>query len=106
MERTRGIIGQVMPDEVNGGPNMADRYLLLVRPDGEARMVHTEGVAYLVTEDKPWCWTDFSDAAKKWSLEELLALEGCEERDLAGWVRTFGARLESNFAQIVRWYQS
>ena len=102
MERTRGIIGHVMPDKVTG--RGYDKYLLVVRPDGKARMVHTEGVAYEVTPDKPWCWTDYSDTEKKWSLEELTALD-THTADLADWVRVFGSRLESNFRLIRSWYE-
>ena len=103
-ERTREVTGWVMPDEVTG--DGWGNYLLVVRKDGEMRMIHTEGVAYSVTEDKPWTWTDYAPC-KEWTKEELLSLTTrCEEANLADWVRSFGSRLESNFYQIVRWYKS
>lgn len=105
--RVRGIIGYKMLEEV-GGPPIFGRYALLIRPsDGEMRMVHYEGVAYKVTDDKLWCWTDYDDTQKHWSPAELTELCSDDNKvDLADWVRVFGSRLESNFAQISWWYNS
>lgn len=101
MTRARGVTGYRMPPEVNGP--MGDRYLLLVRKDGEMRMVHSEGVAYVVSDEKPWTWTDYADV-EKFAPEDLTRMRPfCEPVDLADWVRVFGARLESNFHQIHRW---
>jgi hypothetical protein len=103
--RQRGVTLVPMPEAVNGPA--ADEYALLVRPDGAMRMVHYEGVAYEVTDEKPWRWNDYAPC-DVFSPEELRSLvEGIGERvDLADWVRVFGARLESNFWQIVGWYES
>lgn len=104
-ERPRGVIGYRMPEEVCGP---IDRYALFFRRSAEhgveIRMVHYEGVAYSVTREKPWKWTDFAPDAPSWNMAELMALASDTEAvDLADWVRTFGARLESNFAQIYDW---
>jgi hypothetical protein len=103
--RQRGISLVPMPEAVNGP--MGDEYALLVRSDGAMRMVHYEGVAYEVTDEKPWRWNDYAPC-DVFSPEELMrVVAGIEERvDLADWVRVFGARLESNFWQIVRWAES
>lgn len=101
--RVRGIMVCPMPPEVSGP---YDAYALLMRADGELRMVHSEGVAYSVTADKPWRWNDYSDTCPTFTVSELVALAfNPQPVDLADWVRTFGARLESNFGQIVRWYR-
>lgn len=103
--RTPGILVHPVPEA--SGP--FENYALLIRPDGAVRMVHTEGVAYAVTEDSPWQWNDYSGSCPSWQRTELVALALCARTvpvDLADWVRTFGARLESNFAQIVHWYNS
>jgi hypothetical protein len=57
-----------------------------------------------VTDDKPWKWNDYREGCPSYAPADLLAArEGCPEVDLADWVRTFGARLESNFAQNYHW---
>jgi hypothetical protein len=95
-----------MPEEV-GGPPIFGRYALVVRHDGDktqCRMVHTEGVAYLVTDEKPWCWTDYDPDQKVWTMEELLAL--CTDDnavDLTEWVYVRNPRTESNLFQLVWW---
>lgn len=104
--RPRGVVAYLMPEEVCGP---FDRYALVVRHEAddsvrECRMVHTEGVAYLVTDEKPWKWDDYNEGASLWSMEQLMeACDGHKSVDLADWVRTFGARLENNFYQIYRW---
>lgn len=99
--RTRGIIVYKMPEDVSG----PDSYALIIRGNGEVRMVHSEGVAYKVSNEKPWCWNDWSITEKKWSPAELVELiDETQAVDLADWVRSFGARLESNFSQIAYWY--
>ena len=109
MERTTGIMVRVTPsdtaDRVINGP--MDHYALLIRPDGATRMVHYEGVAYLVTDEKPWRWTDYAPAQTftPGELEALSNEESWHERDLADWIKVFGARCESNFHQVARWYQ-
>jgi hypothetical protein len=112
--RPRGVIVYPMPESI-GGPTVYGRYALMVRrsPDGspdlsEVRMVHTEGVAYLVTTEKPWRWTDYAECdlfspEELWFYGERPDSDGV---DLADWVRTFGARLESNFSQCYRWATS
>jgi hypothetical protein len=104
--RPRGVKVYPMPEEV-GGPAVFGVYALCIRTNGdtsEVRMVHYEGVAYAVRADKPWRWTDYRPC-KEWSVEELLQQAELQDRecDLADWVRTFGARLESNFHQIHWW---
>lgn len=103
--RDRGMVGHVMVGEDITGP--WDRYALFVRPDGEMRMVHSEGVSYVVREDKPWKWNDYSEDCPSYSVEELLLVrEGCREVDLADWIRTFGARLETNFQLTAQWWRA
>jgi sugar/nucleoside kinase (ribokinase family) len=105
-DRIRGIEVYPMPEAV-GGPAIYGTYALLIREDGEARMVHSEGVAYSVTDDKPWRWNDYLADCPEFTVAQLITLavgpEPIAPVDLADWVRTFGARLESNFHQIVRW---
>lgn len=99
--RNRGMVGHVMTDEQITGP--LDSYALFVRPsDGLMLMVHSEGVAYRVTDEKPWKWNDYSANCPSYAPADFaVLLEGeTQEVDLADWVRTFGARLESNFHQI------
>lgn len=103
--RPRGTLVYPMPPEVNGP--LGDHYALVLRDTSEglqARMVHTEGVAYLVTADKPWCWTDYDPSQPTFTMDELINLiDVSKETDLADWVRTFGARLETNFAMVYAW---
>lgn len=99
-DRARGIYVYPMPEAVTGP---YDRYALLVRADGEMRMVHTEGVAYSVTAEKPWRWNDYTPS-EAFTREELIAHIEADPVDLADWVRTFGARLENNFYLIRSWY--
>ena len=69
--RPRGILVWKMPSEVSG----PDSYALLVHPTkSEARMVHTEGVAYLVTPEKPWTWNDYDPECPSFTYTELLDL--------------------------------
>lgn len=103
--RPRGVTVYPMPPEVNGP--FGDRYALLTRHDGAVRMVHHEGVAYNVTDDKPWCWTDYDPSQPRFTPDELNALiDPAKAVDLADWVRTFGARLESNFRLAYHWATS
>jgi hypothetical protein len=109
-DRSRGVVVYKMPEEI-GGPAVFGVYALMVRHNdtgeidtSEVRMVHTEGVAYSVTDEKPWCWTDYDDTQKTWTPQELItAADGDKACDLADWVRTFGARLESNFRLCYGW---
>lgn len=102
MSRERGIMVYPMPDKVNG--QGFDRYALLLRADGAARMVHTEGVAYRVDADTPWRWTDYAPC-EEFSIVQLINFAfDVPPVDLADWIRTFGARLEGNFHQIAYWY--
>ena len=101
-QRQRGVTGQVMPASVTGP---VDSYALFVRPDGRMLMVHREGVGYEVSDEKPWRFNDFDPSAPTFTPEDLLevSLHSGVVVDLADWVRTFGARLESNFAQCHAW---
>lgn len=101
--RSRGIVGRVIADKDVTGPY--ESYALFVRPDGQMLMVQgPEGVGYPVRTDKPWTWNDYNEECPSYGPDELLALaEGGKEVDLADWIRVFGARLESNFAQIAHW---
>lgn len=99
--RTQGVVGYIMTDERITGPT--DSYALFVREDGLTLMVHSEGVAYRVTDEKPWRWNDYSEGCPSYGPKELHLIAMREQAtlvDLAEWVRTFGARLESNFHQI------
>lgn len=103
--RPRGVTVWPMPEPVTGP---FSEYALLVRDNSEGlavRMVHTEGVAYLVTDEKPWTWNDHDESVPKFTPSELIdmAAKVSEGVDLADWVRTFGARLESNFYQAYAW---
>lgn len=101
-ERPRGVLVYPLTDDEVSGPMQS--YALLVRADGQARMVHTEGVAYLVTEDKPWTWNDYNPAIPTFTVTELRArAEGVTPVDLADWVREHNARLEGNFALAYSW---
>lgn len=103
--RTRGIMVYPILSEDICGPENAGTYALLMRDDGEVRMIHSEGVAYAVTADKPWRWNDYYADCPLFTVRELVALAfNSEPVDLADWIRVFGARLESNFHQIVHWY--
>jgi len=103
--RNRGIVGRVIADEQITGPY--ESYALFVRPDGEMLMVQgPEGVGYRVRTDKPWKWNDYNESCPSYGPEELLEARTDKEVDLADWIRVFGARLESNFAQIVHWWNS
>lgn len=103
-DRPRGVLVYPMPEEVCGP---FDRYALAVRDingELELRMVHTEGVAYLVKNDKPWTWNDYDPSQRLYTVEELMELvDSTVAVDLADWVRQFGARLESNFYQVYAW---
>lgn len=103
-DRPRGVMIWPMPEEVCGP---FDRYALAVRDNSEGvqcRMVHTEGVAYLVTEEKPWQWNDYDPNAKVFTMQDLRdRIDPANGVDLADWVRNFGARLESNFRQVYAW---
>lgn len=114
--RPHGTLVYRMPAEVNGHSSYP--YALAIRksevglfdeqgnsrPYTEVRMVNTEGVSYLVTPEKDWCWTDYIPSEKHWTITELLEeCNGDSLVDLADWVRTFGSRLESNFYLIWEW---
>lgn len=102
MSRPRGCIVYKMPQEV-GGPAAFGSYALAVRGD-VARMIHHEGVAYLVTADKPWCWTDYQPDAPRFTVDQLKGyIDEANAIDLADWVRDHNARTDSNFAQIYYW---
>lgn len=99
--RKQGVVGYIMTDEQITGPY--DSYALFVREDGLTLMVHSEGVAYRVTDEKPWQWNDYRNDVRSYGPGELHTIAMREQAtlvDLAEWVRTFGARLESNFHQI------
>lgn len=99
--RKQGVVGYIMTDEQITGP--FDSYALFVREDGLTLMVHSEGVAYEVRDDKPWKWSDYRDNIPSYGPQELHLIAMREQAtlvDLAEWVRTFGARLENNFHLI------
>lgn len=106
--RVRGVTVFQMPESVTGG---FDCYALMMRrtPEGtiEAMMVHTEGVCYQVSADKPWKWNDFLDTTPTFTLADLITILGSKDDtpaiDLADWVRTFGGRLEGNFYAAWQW---
>ena len=103
-DRTRGIAVYPMTDPDVCGPYAENVFALIIRNDGQVKMVHTEGVAYGVSADRPWRWNDYDANCPTFSAHELINRAFyVKPVDLADWVRTFGARLESNFGQIVRW---
>lgn len=106
-----GVTVYVIPEDI-GGPAILGKYALAMRtnPEGdtELRMVHYEGVAYLVTDEKPWCFTDYDATQKFWTPAELIAavatrFDASAECDLADWVRDHNARTSSNYFQILQW---
>ena len=104
--REHGVVGYIMTDPKITGPGNEGSYALFVREDGLTLMVHTEGVAYRVTDEKVWTWNDRGwDNPQPYGPKELYLIALREQAplvDLAEHVRTFGARLESNFHQIHR----
>ena len=103
--RQRGILVFPMPEEISG-PRIFGQFALVMRKDGEMRMVHTEGVAYSVSAERPWSWRDqgLPDIPTFTPAELIHMALQAEPVDLADWVRVFGARLESNFGQVTSWY--
>lgn len=103
--RQRGIMVYPMPTEVAGSA-IYGRFALLVRSDGEARMVHPEGVTYVVSLEKPWTVRSTSPRSREpVTLLHLMRIAlATQPVDLADWVRVFGSRLESNFYRISSWY--
>lgn len=106
-DRPRGVKVYPLPDEANG-PRVFGNYALLVRPDDPTtvRVVHTEGVAYKVTDEKPWRWSDHNADLRAWRPIDLVSItvgQNVQPVDLADWVRSFGPRLESNFHQVHWW---
>lgn len=103
MTRSRGITVYPMPEAV-GGPPIFGVYALLTRHDGEVKMVHYEGVAYTVTDEKPWCWTDYDPSQPRFTPDELNeAIDPDTAVDLADWVRDHNARTAGNFSEIYYW---
>ena len=102
--RNRGVVGYLMTDPEITGPENEGSYALFVREDGLMLMVHTEGVAYRVTDQKHWTWNDRGWGDPRSYAPDELLLQALREQaplvDLAEHIRTFGARLESNFHQI------
>jgi hypothetical protein len=100
-ERPRGVKVFPMPEEICG----YDDYALAVNENlpHEVRMVHTEGVAYAVRDDKPWTWNDYGPCQEFTREDLLIAAEGQTPVDLADWVRSFGRRLEENFYLVRHW---
>ncbi|MFS0885276.1 hypothetical protein [Aeromicrobium sp. 179-A 4D2 NHS] len=91
----------VIPLDPTGHPESRnDRYALGINPyTGETYLVHSEGVTYFVSHNKPFRFNSYDYLAKFWTLHDLVAnfplLTG-QACDLADWVRVFGGRLESN----------
>lgn len=99
-DRPRGTF--VFPLPAASGP--LDSYALCIAANGASMMVHSEGVGYPVTDEKPWTWNDYQVGCESFTPAALAALAlNAPAVDLADWVREFGARLESNFHQIRRW---
>lgn len=107
--RARGIIVRVVPaDRIDINGPFPD-YALIERPDGQVRMVHYEGVAYEVRDDKPWTWSDYLPDCPQFSpldLKEAAVYEDWKKTDLADWVKVFGSRCEVNFGLIRQWYRA
>ena len=100
MTRPRGVmVYPILDDEVTGP---FDRYAVLTS-HGEVRMVHTEGVAYAVRDDKPWRWNDYAPCPTFTPAQLCERTEGVEPVDLADWIRTHNARLEGNFDEAYCW---
>lgn len=107
-DRPRGVKVYPLPDEING-PHIFGTYALLIKDHDQVKVVHTEGVAYKVADDKPWRWTDYDPEVATYTPRDLIEqVDTSDENavDLADWVRSFGARLESNFSQIFHWATS
>lgn len=100
--RTRGtLVFPIDPDldqhrsALYGG----DRYAVGINPHtGETFLIHSEGVIYTVGHNEPWRFNDNNVFEPFFTVIQVRSWrEGVEPVDLADWVRSFGARLESNF---------
>lgn len=80
-----------------------DRYAFGYNPNTYAMfLIHDpEGVGYRIAHEKPFRFMDFSFNAQWFTPKELLDMVNWEDSiDLADLIRSFGARLESNFYQM------
>jgi hypothetical protein len=97
MARTRGILVYPLAPAAYDVPT-ADRYALGVNQfTGETFLIHSEGVTYRVTHEKPWRFNDYSVVSRWFSVKEVREFPVLHGVDLADWVRSFGQRLETNF---------
>jgi hypothetical protein len=74
-------------------------YALAEAPDGRTYAICSEGVGWEVTEDRPLIVDTFAGGYALSLSEVTDRAERGTDVDLADFVRTFGARLESNFFQ-------
>ena len=98
MSRQRGVM--VYPVIVPKEENTLDRYCFGINPNTyECFMIHNpEGVHWYVGYHKPFRFNDHNAKSSFYTLYEILELvDFTAPVDLADMIRTFGARLESNF---------
>ena len=98
MSRQRGVM--VYPVIVPKEENTLDRYCFGINPNTyECFMIHNpEGVHWYVGYHKPFRFNDCNAKSRFYILYEILELvDFTAPVDLADMIRTFGARLESNF---------
>lgn len=97
-ERKRGVmVYPVKREFIDSGT--AD-YCVGVNPNTkEIFMIHNpEGVTWRVRHDKPWRFDDDNIISSWYTVMEVLGMADWENPiDLADMIRSFGARLESNF---------
>jgi len=96
-DRKRGIMVYPLKKEFREGE---DDYCVGVNPNTkEVFMIHRpEGVTYRVRHNKPWRFNDYNVVSSWHTVIEVLGMADWDNPiDLADMVRSFGARLESNF---------
>ena len=69
--------------------------------DGEYAVICTEGVSWQVGDG--FKFNDYDPNEVPSTVEDLKAMRTGEDVDLADFIRTFGARLERNFAANLDW---
>lgn len=98
MSRQHGVM--VYPVNVPENENTLDRYCFGINPNTyECFMIHNpEGVHWYIGHYKPFRFNDHNARNRFYTLYEILELVDFDKPiDLADMIRTFGARLESNF---------
>lgn len=101
--RQRGVTVYPLHKSAYEGQGTFDKYVLGVNETtGEVYLIQVpEGVGYTVNHNKPWRFNDYNVLSKFHTVLEVLDLaDYSQPRDLADCIRSFGARLESNFSRL------